>query len=83
MKTFLKVVLVVFVLYFCATAGGFVAGVIGAIVAVYLHASPYAITLTVRVLTAIFFCGFVLLAWVIYSRSRARKSRRKTTVTTR
>jgi hypothetical protein len=50
MKTFLKVVLVVFVLYFCATVGGFFAGVIGAIVAVYLHASPYAITLTVRVL---------------------------------
>jgi len=77
MKTFLKVVLVVFVLYFCATVGGFFAGVIGAIVAVYLHASPYAITLTVRVLTTVFFCGFVLLAWVIYSRRRVRKSRRK------
>jgi hypothetical protein len=77
MKIFLKVVLVVLILYVCATAGGFFAGVIGAIAAVYLHASPYTITLIVRVLTTVFFCGFVLLAWVIYSRRRARKSRRK------
>lgn len=77
MKTFLKVVLVLLILYVCATAGGFFAGVTGAIVAVCLHASPYAITLTVRVLTAVFFCGFALLAWVIYSQRRARKSRRK------
>jgi hypothetical protein len=77
MKIFFKIVLVVLILYVCAVAGEFFAGVIGAIAAVYLHASPYAITLIVRVLTTVFFCGFVLLAWVIYSRRRVRKSRRK------
>jgi hypothetical protein len=83
MKIFLKVVLVLFILYVCAVAGEFFAGVLGAIGAVYFHASPYATTVIVRVLATVFFFFFVLVAWVIYSRRRARGSRQDTSVTTR
>jgi phage shock protein PspC (stress-responsive transcriptional regulator) len=55
----------------------FFAGVVGAIAAAYFHASPYATTVIVRVLAMIFFFGFVLSAWAIYSRGLVRKSRRR------
>lgn len=77
MKTLFQLVLAFLVLYLCAVAGSFFAGVIGAIVAAVLHASPYATILIYRVLSAVFFCGFVALAWTIYSRRQARKSRQK------
>jgi hypothetical protein len=83
MKIFFKVVLVLLILYVCAVAGEFFAGVLGAIAAVYFHASPYATTVIVRVLATVFFFCFVLVAWVVYSRRRARKSRRRNSVTTR
>jgi membrane protein implicated in regulation of membrane protease activity len=77
MRTLFKIILALLVLYLCGILGGFFAGVIGAIAAAYFHAGPYATTVVVRVLTTIFFCGFVLAAWVILSRRRERKSRRK------
>jgi hypothetical protein len=70
MKALLKVVLVVSIVYLSGVAGRFLAGVIAAIAAAYFHASPQATVFIVRVLATIFFIGFVLLAWVIYSRQR-------------
>jgi hypothetical protein len=72
MKTFFKIVLIFLIVYLSGVAGRFIAGVVAAIAAAYFHASPHATTLIVRSLATIFFGGFVLLAWVIYSRNRAR-----------
>ena len=77
MKTLFQLVLAFLVLYLCGVAASFFAGVIGAIAAAGLHATPYATTLIYRVLSAVFFCGFIALAWTIYSRRQARKSRQK------
>jgi hypothetical protein len=77
-KIFLKIVLVLFILWLCAVVASIFAGVAGVLAAVLLHAGPYAITMIVRVLSTIFFFGFALLAWVIYSRRRARRLARKT-----
>ena len=77
MKILFKIVLVLLVLSVCAAAGAFFAGIVGALAAVLLHARPYAVTMIVRVLSSVFFFGFVFLAWVIYSRRQARKLRRK------
>jgi hypothetical protein len=76
-KILLKVVFVLFILWVCAVVASIFGGVAGALAAVLLHASPYIITLIVRVFSTIFFFGFVLLAWVIYSRRRSRKFARK------
>ena len=73
LKIVFQIVLVLFVLYLCGVAGAFFAGIFGALAATLLHASAFATTLIVRILGAVFFCGFALLAWVIYSRRRARK----------
>ncbi len=81
MRTLIKIVLVLLVLYLCGILGEFFAGVIGAIAAAYFHAGPYATTVIVRVLATVFFFGFVLFAWVIYSRRRARKLRQQKTAT--
>jgi len=72
-----KLVLAVLVLYLCGVAGSFFGGVVGAIAAAVFHAGPYAITLTVRVLSTVFFFGFLALALVIYSRRQKRKSLQK------
>jgi uncharacterized membrane protein HdeD (DUF308 family) len=77
MKTLFHLVLAFLVLYLCGVVGSFFAGVIGAIAAAVLHASPYATTLIYRMLSAVFFFGFVGLAWAIYSRRQGRKSRQK------
>jgi hypothetical protein len=77
MKILFKIVLVLLILYVCGVAGAFFGGVLGAIGAVYFHADPQATALIVRLLTIFFFCGFVLLAWVIYSRRRERRLRQK------
>jgi arginine exporter protein ArgO len=77
-KIFFKIVLVLFILWVCAVVASIFAGVAGALVAVLLHAGPFAITMIVRILGTIFFFGFALLAWVIYSRRRARRQARKT-----
>jgi hypothetical protein len=71
-KIFLKIVLVLFILWVCTVLASICGGVAGALAAVLLHASPFGITLIVRVLGTLFFFGFVLLAWVIYSRRRSR-----------
>jgi hypothetical protein len=75
MKTLFKILVVLSVLYLCAVAATFFAGMIGAVAAAYFHASPYATRLIVRLFTTTFFFGFALLAWVIYSRTRARQRR--------
>jgi hypothetical protein len=67
------------VLYLCGVAGSFLGGVVGAFAAVLWHAGPYAVTMIVRVFSAVFFCGFVALAWMIYTRFQKRKLRRKST----
>jgi hypothetical protein len=67
------------VLYLCGVAGSFLGGVVGAFAAVLWHAGPYAVTMVVRVFSAVFFCGFVALAWMIYTRFQKRKLRRKST----
>ena len=74
MKIFFQIVLVLFILWVCAVAASIAGGVAGALAAVLLHAGPVAITLIVRIVGTVFFFGFVLLAWVIYSRRRDRKS---------
>jgi hypothetical protein len=74
MRTLIKIARVLLVLCLCAISGEFFAGVIGAIAAAYFHAGPYVTTVTVRVLATVFFFGFGLLAWVIYSRRWERKS---------
>jgi hypothetical protein len=79
-KILLKIVLVLFILWVCAVLASIVGGVAGALAAVLLHASPFAITLIVRVFGTLFFFGVVLLAWVIYSHRRARKLARKNSV---
>jgi hypothetical protein len=76
-KTLFKIILVLFVFSICAVAGAFLAGVVAALAAVLLHAAPYAVTMIVRVLSTLFFFGFILLAWVIYSSLQARKLRRR------
>jgi membrane protein implicated in regulation of membrane protease activity len=75
MKTLFKLVLGFLVLYVCAVAGSFFAGVIGAIAAVRFHAGPDATFMIVRVLSAVFFFGFVALVIVIYTRRQKRKSK--------
>jgi hypothetical protein len=80
MKTLFQLVLGFLILYLCGVAGSFFGGIFGAIAAAYFHASPYATITIVRVLSTIFFFGFVALAFVIYSRRQARKSRQKTKV---
>jgi uncharacterized membrane protein YozB (DUF420 family) len=75
MKTLFKLVLAFLVLYICGVAGSFFAGVVGAISAAAFHAGPYAITLIVRMLSAVFFVGFVAL--VIYWRRQKRNERQK------
>jgi membrane protein implicated in regulation of membrane protease activity len=77
MKTLFKLVLAFLVLYICGVAGSFFADVVGAISAAAFHAGPYAITLIVRVLSAVFFVGFVALALVIYWRRQKRNERQK------
>jgi hypothetical protein len=67
------------VLYLCGVAGSFLGGVVGAFAAVLWHAGPYAVTMIVRVFSAVFFCGFVALAWMIYTHFQKRKLRRKST----
>jgi hypothetical protein len=74
MRTLFKLVLGFLVLYLCGVAGSFFGGVVGAVAAAAFHAGPYAITSIVRVLSTLFFFGFVGLAIVIYSRRQARKS---------
>ena len=76
-KTLLKIALVLFILWICAVVASIFGGVAGALAATLLHAGPYAITMIVRILTTIFFFGFVLLAWVIYSRRGDRMLARK------
>ena len=76
-KTLFHLVLAFLVLYLCGVAGSFFAGVISAVAAAVLHASPYATILIYRALSALFFCGFIALAWTIYSRLQGRKSRQK------
>jgi Flp pilus assembly protein protease CpaA len=71
-KTLFHLVLICAVFYLCGVAGSFLAGVIGALAAAGLHAGPYAVTMIVRVFSALFFCGFVFLAWTIYSRRKKR-----------
>ena len=63
------------VLYLCGVAGSFLGGVVGAFAAVLWHAGPYAVTMIVRVFSAVFFCGFVALAWMIYTHFQKRKLR--------
>jgi len=79
-KIFLKIVLVLFILWVCTVLASICGGIAGALAAVLLHASPFAITLIVRVFGTLVFFGFVLLAWVIYSRLRARRLARKDSV---
>ncbi|HEX4380583.1 MAG TPA: hypothetical protein VH022_11145 [Candidatus Acidoferrum sp.] len=79
MKILLQLGLAFVVLYLCGVAGSFLGGVVGAFVAVLWHAGPYAVTMVVRVFSAVFFCGFVALAWMIYTRFQKRKLRRKST----
>lgn len=74
MKTLFKVALAFLVLYLCGVASSFFGGVAGAVAAAAFHAGPYTITLTVRVLSTVFFFGFVALALVIYSRRQKRKA---------
>jgi len=76
-KTFFKIVLVLLILFICGVLADICAGVIAALAAVLLHAGPVAVTIIVRIFATVFFCGFVLLSWVIYSRRRDRKLRRK------
>jgi hypothetical protein len=78
-KLVLQLGLAFLVLYLCGVAGSFLGGVGGAIAAVLLHAGPYAVTMIVRVLSVVFFCGFVVLAWTIYARFQKRKLRQKNT----
>ena len=77
MKTLFQIILVLLVLYICGVAGALFGGVVGALAAALLHAGPYAVTMIVGVLSTLFFCGFVLLAWVIYSGLKDRKLGRK------
>ena len=77
MKTLFKIALVLLFLFVCATLGEIFGGVIGAVAAAFLHASPYVTMVLVRVFTTLFFFGFLLLAWVIYSRRRESKARRR------
>jgi uncharacterized membrane protein HdeD (DUF308 family) len=77
MKTLFHLVLAFLLLYLCGVAGSFFAGVIGAIAAAVLRASPYATILIYRVLSAVLFFGFISLAWTIYSFRQARKSHQK------
>ena len=81
MKTLLKIGLALLVLFICGVLADIFGGVAAALAAVLLHAGPIAVTNIVRVLGTIFFLGFVLLAWVIYSRVQARKARRKSGTT--
>jgi membrane protein implicated in regulation of membrane protease activity len=77
MKTLFKLVLAFLVLYLCGVAGSFFGGVVGAIAAAVFHAGPYAVTLTVRALSTVFFFAFVALALMIYSRRQKRKAQQK------
>jgi hypothetical protein len=77
LKIFLQIVLALLVLYLCGVAGAFFAGVIGALAATLLHATPYATVMIVRILSTVFFFGFVFLAWVIYSSRRSRRLRHR------
>jgi hypothetical protein len=76
-KKFFKIVVVLFILWFCAVVASIFGGAAGALAAVLLRAGPYTITMIVRTFSTGFFFGFVLLAWVIYSRRRSRKLSRK------
>jgi hypothetical protein len=72
MKTMFKLVLAFLVLYLCGVAGSFFGGVVGAIAAADFHAGPYAITLVVRVLSTVFFLGFVALAFISVAKTERR-----------
>jgi membrane protein implicated in regulation of membrane protease activity len=77
MKTLFNLVLAFLVLYLCGVAGSFFGGVVGAIAAAAFHAGPYAITLIVRVVSSVFFLGFVALALAIYLRRQSRRTQQK------